>query len=228
MYSNQLSELIYDAILYKDQVYGIKVLWAGIGAGTWCKGNGRTRAGGDSCTKSKRPDLEKGGVTWCKGDGGTRAGADSCTKSKRPDLKKGGKTWCKGDGGIRAGGDSCTKSERPDFEKSGGTWCKGDGGTRAGGDSCTKSKRLGEEKGGVTWCKGDGRTRAGGDSCTKSGLCPYNGVNSKIVLYLFLGGTALSGIKKSNLNLTMSKSMLGCASQAGTSGESATCHLAAA
>ena len=60
------------------------------------------------------------------------------------------------------------------------------------------------------------------------GLCPYNGVNSKIVLYLFLGGTALSGIKKSNLNLTMSKSMLGCASQAGTSGESATCHLAAA
>ena len=59
-------------------------------------------------------------------------------------------------------------------------------------------------------------------------LCPYNGVNSKIVLYLFLGGTALSGIKKSNLNLTMSKSMLGCASQAGTSGESATCHLAAA
>lgn len=60
------------------------------------------------------------------------------------------------------------------------------------------------------------------------GLCPYNGVNSKIVLYLFLGGTALSGIKKSNLNLTMSKSMLGCASLAGTSGESATCHLAAA
>ena len=59
-------------------------------------------------------------------------------------------------------------------------------------------------------------------------LCPYNGVNSKIILYLFLGGTALSGIKKSNLNLTMSKSMLGCASQAGTSGESATCHLAVA
>ena len=95
MYLNQLSELIYDVILYKDQVYGIKVLWAGIGGGTWCKGDGRTRAGEDLCTKSKRPDLEKGGGTWCKGDGRTRGGGDSCTKSKRPDLEKGEGAWYK-------------------------------------------------------------------------------------------------------------------------------------
>ena len=66
-----------------------------MGGGTWCKGDGRTRVGGDSCTKSERPDLEKGGGTWCKGDGGTRAGGDSCTKSKRPDLEKGEGAWYK-------------------------------------------------------------------------------------------------------------------------------------
>ena len=120
-------------------------IWKKAG-GIWCKGDGGTRAGGDSCTKSKRPDLEKGGKTWCKGDGGTRAGGDSCTKSKRPDLEKGGRTWCKGDGGTRAGGDSCTKSKRPNLEKGGGTWCKGDGGTRAGGDSCTKSPFVANER----------------------------------------------------------------------------------
>ena len=111
---------------------------------------------------------EKDGGTWCKGDGGTRGGADSCTKSERSDLEKGAGTWCKGDGGTRAGGDSGTKSERPDLEKGGGTWCKGDGGTRVGADSCTKSERPEGEKDAGTWCKGDGRTRAGGDSCTKS------------------------------------------------------------
>ena len=65
-----------------------------------------------------------GGKTWCKGDGGTRVGGDSCTKSKRPDLGKGGRTWCKGDGGTRARGDSCTKSKRPEEEKGEGAWYK--------------------------------------------------------------------------------------------------------
>ena len=71
-------------------VHQVKALGFGKRRGAWCKGDGRTRAGGDSCTKSKRPDLEKGGGTWCKGDGSTRAGGDSCTKSKRSDLEKGG------------------------------------------------------------------------------------------------------------------------------------------
>ena len=62
-------------------VHQVRARGFGKSEGTWCKGDGRTRAGGDSCTKSKRPDLEKGGGTWCKGDGGTRGGADSCTKS---------------------------------------------------------------------------------------------------------------------------------------------------
>ena len=101
---------IKSILLYKDQVCGLKVLWTGMGGRTWCKGDGGTRGGADSCTKSKRPDLEKGRGTWCKGDGGTRAGGDSCTKSERPDLGKGGGTWCKGDGRTRAGADSCTKS----------------------------------------------------------------------------------------------------------------------
>ena len=120
--------------------------------GIGCRGTGR----------------EKDGGAWCKGDGGTRVGADSCTKSERSDLEKGAGTWCKGDGRTRARGDSCTKSERPDFEKDAGTWCKGDGRTRARGDSCTKSERPEGEKDGGTWCKRDGGTKAGGDSCTKS------------------------------------------------------------
>ena len=110
-----------------------------MGGRTWCKDDGRTRVWGDSCTKSKHPNLEKGEGTWCKGDENTRAWGDSCTKSKRPNLEKGGKTWCKGDGRTRSGEDSCTKSKRPDLEKGGKTWCKGDGRTRAGTDSCTKS-----------------------------------------------------------------------------------------
>ena len=67
---------------------------------------------------------EKGGKTWCKGDGGTRGGADSCTKSKRPDLEKGVGTWCKGDGRTRGGADSCTKSKHPEEEKGEGAWYK--------------------------------------------------------------------------------------------------------
>ena len=43
---------IKSILLYKDQVCGLKVLWTGMGGGTWCKGDGRTRAGADSCTKS--------------------------------------------------------------------------------------------------------------------------------------------------------------------------------
>ena len=30
-----------------------------MGAGTWCKRDGRTRSGADSCTKSERQDLKK-------------------------------------------------------------------------------------------------------------------------------------------------------------------------
>ena len=127
-------------------VHQVKALGFGKRRGAWCKGDGRTRAGGDSCTKSKRPDLEKGGGTWCKGDGSTRAGGDSCTKSERVDLEKGGGIWCKGDGGTRAGGDSCTKSKRQDLEKGGRTWCKGDGRTRVGTDSCTKSPSVANER----------------------------------------------------------------------------------
>ena len=49
--------------------------------GTWCKGNGRTRAGGISCTKSAPATGEKTRGTWCKGNGDIRAGGISCTKS---------------------------------------------------------------------------------------------------------------------------------------------------
>ena len=49
--------------------------------GTWCKGNGGTRAGGLSCTNSAPSEGEKAGGTWCKGNGGTRAGGLPCTKS---------------------------------------------------------------------------------------------------------------------------------------------------
>ena len=109
--------------------------------GTWCKGNGGTRAGGISCTKSASAAGEKTRETWCKGNGGTRAGGISCTKSAPAAGEKTRGTWCKGNGGTRAGGISCTKSAPATSEETRGTWCKGNGGTRASGISCTKLPR---------------------------------------------------------------------------------------
>ena len=111
MQLNQVFRLIFDVFLYKDQVCGLKVRRAGMSAGTWCKRDGRTRTGGDSCTKPERPELETGAESWCKRDGRTRARGDSCTKTERPELETGAGTWCKGDRRTRAGGDSCTKSD---------------------------------------------------------------------------------------------------------------------
>ena len=77
--------------------------------------------------------------TWCKGDGRTRACGDTCTKSAAAAHRKAPKTWCKGNGRIRFCGDSCTKSAAAAHRKAPETWCKGDGRTRGCGDSCTKS-----------------------------------------------------------------------------------------
>ena len=78
--------------------------------GTWCKGNGRTRTGGVSCTKTAPATGEKTRGTWCKGNGRTRTGGVSCTKSAPATDEETRGTWCKGNGDIRAGGISCTKS----------------------------------------------------------------------------------------------------------------------
>ena len=53
----------------------------GISSGTWCKGNGSTRASGISCTKSAPGAGEIHSETWCKGNGRTRGSGFSCTKS---------------------------------------------------------------------------------------------------------------------------------------------------
>ena len=53
----------------------------GISSETWCKGNGRTRASGFSCTKFLPGACEILTGTWCKGNGRTRASGFSCTKS---------------------------------------------------------------------------------------------------------------------------------------------------
>ena len=53
----------------------------GISSETWCKGNGRTRASGISCTKSAPGAGEIHSETWCKGNGRTRGSGFSCTKS---------------------------------------------------------------------------------------------------------------------------------------------------
>lgn len=48
---------------------------------TWCKGNGRTRDRGISCTKSASGAGGISSGTWCKRNGITRASGFSCTKS---------------------------------------------------------------------------------------------------------------------------------------------------
>ena len=59
MHLHQVFRVVFGIFLYKVQVYGLKVLWTGMGVGTWCKGDGRTRAGADSCTKSPFVANEK-------------------------------------------------------------------------------------------------------------------------------------------------------------------------
>ena len=80
------------------------------GPETWCKGNGRTRLCGVSCTKSPPAPRRKWPETWCKGNGGTRLCGVSCTKSPPATGRNGPETWCKGNGGARLCGNSCTKS----------------------------------------------------------------------------------------------------------------------
>ena len=77
---------------------------------TWCKGDGRTRGCGNSCTKSAAAARRKIPETWCKGNGRTRFCGDSCTKSAAAAHRKAPETWCKRDGRTRGCGDPCTKS----------------------------------------------------------------------------------------------------------------------
>ena len=106
---------------------------------TWCKGNGGTRACGNSCTKSPPVPRRKWPETWCKGNGGTRLCGVSCTKSPPATGRNGPETWCKWNGGARLCGNSCTKSPPATGRNGPETWCKWNGEARLCGNSCTKS-----------------------------------------------------------------------------------------
>ena len=116
--------------------------WPAVGRNeseTWCKGNGGSRACGNSCTKSVAAASQNGLETWCKVNGGTRACGDSCTKSVAAPRRKWPETWCKGNGGTRLCGVSCAKTSPTSRRKWPETWCTANGGSRACGNSCTKS-----------------------------------------------------------------------------------------
>ena len=114
----------------------------------------RNKGGGISCTKSAPATGEETRGTWCKGNGGTRAGGISCTKSAPGGGKETRETWCKGNGGIRAGGISCTKSASATGEETRGTWCKGNGGIRAAGFRAPSRRRPRAKKRGGLGAKG--------------------------------------------------------------------------
>ena len=97
--------------------------------GAWCKGNGRTRVSGLSCTKAAPAPEKKQRETWCNGNGGIRGSGLSCTKAAPAPEEKQPGTWCKGNEGIRGSGFSCTKPAPTPEEKWPGTWCKGNEGT---------------------------------------------------------------------------------------------------
>ena len=87
--------------------------WPAVGRNeseTWCKGNGGSRACGNSCTKSVAAARRKWPETWCKGNGGTRLCGVSCAKSSPTSRRKWPETWCTANGGTRLCGNSCTKS----------------------------------------------------------------------------------------------------------------------
>ena len=91
----------------------------------WCKGNGRTRTGGISCTKSAPATGEETRGTWCKGNGRTRASGISCTKSAPATGEKTRGTWCKGNGRTRAAGFRAPSWRRPRAKKRVGLGAKG-------------------------------------------------------------------------------------------------------